>query len=300
MAVAALREVFGVTHPAFLAGDVGVGDSPYSSYTEGGCLDEPLPVMPVGPEHLDELIDGALAPFLGYIPERDADGDIAIPSGSAVVFVRTVPTARVIRVWAEVVVHVSEPDRARFEIEVLNRDHRFTKFQLVDDRIVADMYLPAWPFVQHFLTETVTLMCTVTDQVDDDLAVRVGGRRFVEPGDTAGVDTADHVIVDEADDVYEHPAMMTLLQLDADQPGSVSPGMAAHICDYDKRRLLRLISSEEGQEIEWLKARDEARGAEDSEELADVCEHERAHAERTVQLLRKALRFVIERELGKR
>ena len=301
MVVAALREVFGVTHPAFLAGDVGIGDNPYSSYTEVGCLDEPLAVTPEGQEHLAELIDGALAPILGYVPERDADGDIGIASGTAVVFVRTVPNGS-IRVWAEVAVLVSEPDRARFEIEVLNRDLHFTKFQLIGDRIVADMYLLASPFVPSHLRNTVRLMCTLADQVDDDLAVRVGGRRFVEPGDAELGDTetptTDDDVNNEVDDGDEHPAFMTLLQLDADRPGSISPAMAAHICDYDKRRLLRLIRSEEEQEIEWLRARDEARDAEDSEEEADVCEGERAHAERTVILLRKALRFVVERELS--
>lgn len=305
MAVTALRDVFGVAHPAFLAGDVGTGEDPYSAYAEVGCLDEPLATKPSGREHLDELIDEALAPLLGYAPERDEDGDIAVVSGSAVVFVRTLPNASVIRVWAVVVWQVSEPDRARFEVEVLNRDHHFTKFQLVGDRVVADMHLLASPFVASHLRSTVTLMCTLTDQVDDDLAVRVGGRRFIEhgddePGDAESGDMepgdTSYDVANEVDDGHEHPAFLTLLQLDADEPGSISPAMAAHICEYDKQRLLSLIRSDEEQEIEWLKARDEARAADD-DELADVCEDSRAHAERTVALLRKALRYVIEREL---
>jgi hypothetical protein len=102
--------------------------------------------------------------------------------------------------------------------------------------------------------------------------------------------------VEDETDEENRTSMMTLLQLDADRPRSISPAMAAHICGNDPERLLRLITTEEEQEIEWLKARDEARDDDDSEELADVCEHERAHAERSVKLLREALRYVVERD----
>ncbi len=184
MAVTALREVFGVTHPAFLVGDVRIGDDPDLPHDDTAEVpDEPLATNPLGRRHLDELVDQALVPFLGQVPNRDDDGDIPVVSGTAVVFVRTLPHAPLIRIWAEVAVEVSDPDRARFEVGVLNRDRPFAKFVLVDDRVVAQVHLPVSPFVPEHLRQTLAMMCELADEVDDDLAVRVGGRRFLEPDD---------------------------------------------------------------------------------------------------------------------
>jgi hypothetical protein len=172
------------------------------------------------------------------------------------------------------------------------------------------MHLLASPFVPRHLSETFTVLRDLADAVDDDLAARVSGLRYSdfdqddaddtsaeaegETADEAEGETADEAEGEAADEM--HTSMMTLLQLDAGRPRSISPALAAHICGNDPARLLRLITSEEEQEIEWLEARDEAREDGDSEELADVCEDERAHAERSVKLLRKALRYVVDRE----
>ena len=189
MAVTALREVLGVTHPAFLAGDVVIGDDPSLPRANTLALpEEPLATTPVGREHLDQLVDQALVSFLGQVPNRDEDGDIPVVSGTAVVFVRTLPHAPLIRIWAEVAVEVSAPDRAKFEVAILNRDRPFAKFVFVDDRIVAQVHLPASPFVPEHLRATLAMMCELVDEVDDDLAVRVRGRRFLEPDDVQEAD----------------------------------------------------------------------------------------------------------------
>ena len=58
MAVTALREVFGVTHPAFLVGDVGIGEDTDLPYADAVDLpDEPLATTPDGREHLDQLVE---------------------------------------------------------------------------------------------------------------------------------------------------------------------------------------------------------------------------------------------------
>lgn len=184
MAVTALREVFGVRHPAFLVGDVGIGEDPGLPCADTVELpDEPLATTPDGREHLDQLLDQALLPLLGQLPNRDEDGDIPVVSGTAVVFVRILPHAPLIKIWAEVAVEVSDLEHAKFEVEVLNRDRPFAKFVLVDDRIVAQVHLPAAPFVPEHLRQTLAMMCELADEVDDDLAVRVSGRRFLEPND---------------------------------------------------------------------------------------------------------------------
>jgi type III secretion system-like peptide-binding chaperone/Chap domain-containing protein len=295
MTVAALREVFEVAHPASLSGDVTLDDDPEFTYGIGGCLTTgPLAVFPTSSHHLDELIDEALSSVLGYVPGRDEDGDVVVPSGTSVVYVSTLPTSEAIRVWALLAWEITDLNRARFEVEVLNRDQPFARFALVDNRITAEMHLLSQPFVPEHLRRTFGLLRDLAGRIDGDLAVRVSGKRYSDFGE----DDTDDAFTDVEDetDVESHTSMMTLLQLDADRPRSISPAMAAHICGNDPERVLRLITSEEEQEIEWLKARDEARADDDSEELADVCEGERAHAERCVKLLRKALRHVVDRE----
>lgn len=291
MAVTALREVFGVRHPAFLVGDVRIGDDPDLPHADMAEVpDEPLATIPVDRRHLDELVDHALVPLLGQVPNRDDDGDIPVTRGTAVVFVRTLPHAPLIRIWAEVAVKVSDPDRAKFEVDVLNRDRPFAKFVLVGDRVVAQVHLPASPFVPEHLRQTLAMMCELADEVDDDLAVRVGGRRFLEPDDRQVSDQAGK---GESSDM--HPAMLTLLQLDAESTGSTKPSVAAKVCENDPQLLLTLIRWNEEQEIAWRTARDEARQAGDPDDEADACEHERAHARRTTKLLRKALRLVVDK-----
>ena len=265
-----------------------------------GTPEEPLAVTPTCRAHLDQLIDQALVPIFGRVPIRDEDGDIPVTSGTAVVFVRTQPHGPVIKIWAEVAVEIGHLDRAKFEIEVLNRDHPFVKFELVDDRIAANVLLPAAPFVPEHLRQTLTMMCQVADAVDDDLAVRVGGRRFLEHDAVIKTNVSDET--DATSDGYGdgdgdgemHPALLTLHQLDAQNPGSVKPALAARICGYNAALLLTLIRCEEEQEIAWRLARDDATVVGDPDDEAKICEHERAHAQRTIRLLRKALRRVVE------
>lgn len=87
-----------------------------------------------------------------------------------------------------------------------------------------------------------------------------------------------------------HAAMLTFLRLDAKSPGSVKPALAARVCENDTELLLSLIRWNKEQEISWRTARDAE--ADDPNDEADVCEHERARAQRTTKLLRKALRLV--------
>ncbi|HEY0775628.1 MAG TPA: hypothetical protein VGD51_16200, partial [Nocardioidaceae bacterium] len=98
MAVRALRDVFGVAHPAFLSAsglevDPDVPSVPSEPAIE---LDEPASVMPESAEHLRELVDLALTPLFGAEPEHDEDGDIPVPWGSSLVYVRVDEDAPVV------------------------------------------------------------------------------------------------------------------------------------------------------------------------------------------------------------
>jgi hypothetical protein len=289
VAVAAFRDAFGVLHPAFLVSD----DLDWQTHVQLPTTDAvpkvPEAIHPISREHLDRLIDQALIPMLGHTPYRDGDGDIPIRVGSAVIFVASLISAPRIRLFAEMVVEVDNLDAAVHEVAALNREIDGVKFALHGNRVIASADLPAAPFAAEHLHVLVDHMCDVVSRHDAALARRVGGRVFLDPAESISEQNED-----ECESVEEaiHPVMQCILQLDAERPGSVGPAAAARLCGYDSDLLLELIRWNEEQEIAWRQARDEAYATDEDDE-AEVCEIERAHAARTVRVLRKALRRVL-------
>lgn len=324
MTVQALRDVFGVAHPAFLAAagleeDPEVPPPPSEPALE---LDEPASVMPDSAEHLRELVDRALTPLFGASPEHDDDGDIPVPWGSSLVYVRVDDDAPVVELFSCVADGVTDLQRAAFEVNVLNRDARFVKFTLVADRVMARIHLPAWPFVPEHLRSMLTGMSAKLDDIDEDLVARVGGTRAIEdvpdepglddledggadrePGDGPGVDqpaaeTADHGRRSGSARGDHDVALLTLLQLDAETVGSVDPELAASVCGFDKALVVRMLGDTGRQEVAWGDARDRALATGDTAE-ARACAHELHAWERTTALLRRALRLIVETQLGR-
>ena len=304
MSVKALRDVFGVAHPAFLiTGDL-QDDTDAAGSTTGNPsmstvtsdLEEAAATMPESYEELCGLVDVALTSVFGQVPKKDEDGDIPVPWGSSLVFVRVEQDAPVVQLFSVVLSGVADLRRAAFEVNVLNRDLRFLKFVLVEDRVLAQMHLPAWPFVPEHLRTMLTEMSRRIDEIDEDLVARVGGRRASDaedepaPATTAGgQDTSG---------VSDETALLTLLQLDADPAGTVDPRLAASVCCHDQERLLRLLHQTEEQEVAWRGSRDQAVLDGDADE-AEACEREVVAWARTTALLRRALRLVVERDLGR-
>jgi hypothetical protein len=287
VAVSAFRDVFGVLHPAFLVSDDLEWQTNVQLPTTDAVPEVPAAIHPVSREHLDRLIDQALIPMLGHTPYRDDDGDIPIRVGSAVIFVRSLVSAPGIRLFAEMVVEVDDLDAAAHEVAALNREIEGVKFALHGDLVIASTDLLAAPFAAEHLLMAVEHLCGVVSRHDAALARRVGGRVFL--------DSAESPSDDEDDDRSEggiHPVMQCMLQLDAERPGSIGPATAAKLCGYDSDLLLELIRWNEEQEIAWRQARDEAYATDEDDE-AEVCEIERAHAARTISVLRKALRRVL-------
>jgi hypothetical protein len=169
MAVAALRDVFGVPHPAFL------------SWPHADRSVEPLAVMPESGGHLRRLVAAALRTPGGPQIVFDEDGDIPLVQRSALVYVRVSETGPVIEIFSYVVRGPLDPERAAFEVAALNRDTSMVKFVLLDDLVLATVHLPALPFAPRQLRETVSAMAEVVDEVGDGLAARVGGCRGLEP-----------------------------------------------------------------------------------------------------------------------
>lgn len=176
MLVSALRDVFGVVHPAFL-----VDRYAEEAADPVGSPSLPIAAFPEGTDELNDFVDIALGADMGEPrPVRDDDGDLPYRSGTAMVFVRVLPDAPVIHLFSELVVEIEDLDAAEFEVAVLNRDFDF-KFVLRDTRIIMSVDVPAWPFAPEQLRLTLDRMCTLAPKLDGDLAHRVSGRRFFEP-----------------------------------------------------------------------------------------------------------------------
>ncbi|QWZ09247.1 hypothetical protein KRR39_05525 [Nocardioides panacis] len=292
MTVRAFREVFGVAHPAFLSSDdVATTDAPRPALEEDAEVDEALAVNPGDADHLRALVDAALVPLFGGLPEHDSDDDVPVVNGSGLVWVRVLDNAPVVQLFSALVHDVTDLERAAYEVAVLNRDVQFLKFLLLEDTVMAYLYVPALPFAPLHLRAMLDLMCRTVNRLDKDLATRVGGSLAF------GSEPLEQTEAAEPDlDEAAHPALRTLIEIDAEAPGSVTPQMAAAVCDLDRELILELVTWSSERERTWALTRDELLLEGDPEDLAEVCDVESRTAERMTTVLRQALRLVVEQE----
>ncbi len=278
LAVQALREVFRVMHPSSLYSaeiDWQGEEFPPTAHEPQRAAQT---TFPQDREQLDALISDVLDALLNEVPDRDDDGDIPIRTGRTVVYIRTQQGSPMIRLFAQMARDVADKDAALREVDRLNRTVEGIKFIVHETTVIATAELLGWPFAPTQFQALLTHMCDAVAKHEEDLVDHVGGRFFI--GDQAP---------DQDDEAHIHPAMLSILQLDAERPGSLRPKDVAKICANDPDLLLELIHWNEEQEIAWRQGRDEA----DDLEEERVCEIERKHAHRTVKLLRKALRLVL-------
>ncbi len=285
--VQALRDVFGVLHPAFLRGLDVVG-----GHDVVVDADEPLAVTPRDLEHLRALVDEALTPVLGHAPSKDEDGDIPIIVGESVVFVQVLGQEPVVRIFVDLAVDVDEPARAEFEVGVLNRDHTFAKFSYTGNEIEATLHVPAQPFVPEHLRRAVHLVCGLTEQVVADLAVRVGGRQFLsEPGASpTGRLPGGRPAVARPAPPATLLALISLLDEVVEPPGRIAPREVVAACDDDPEILLDALRWAREAEADRRVALDRARWVAGVQRVSE-CEVALEHARRRRRLLSRALRW---------
>ena len=177
-------------------------------------MDEPLATNPDDADHLRALVDAALVPLFGGLPEHDSDDDVPVANGSGLVWVRVLESAPVVQLFSALVYDVTDLERAAFEVAVLNRDVQFLKFMLLEDTVMAYLYVPALPFAPLHLRAMLDLMCRTLNRIDQDLATRVGGPLAF--GSETPEESEHEPDLDEA----AHPALQTLIEIDAEAPGS--------------------------------------------------------------------------------
>ncbi|HZA71996.1 MAG TPA: YbjN domain-containing protein [Propionibacteriaceae bacterium] len=191
LAVGALRDVYGVQHPIFLAPDqlaevLQPGPAPVET-SSGTLVPTTVPAMsatmPRNQPHLNQLVDAELGRMFGYPPIHDTEGDVAIRVGSTMLFLRTSPDAQEVVVFAAVVHDVAGRSRAAEVLNDLNVEARWVKFQLVRDRVFVTVSVLARPFVPAHLHHAVKILAETADGIDNELAVKLGGRTTFDDHD---------------------------------------------------------------------------------------------------------------------
>ena len=185
LTVSALRDVYGVQHPIFLAPDqLAEVLQPTPPPIERGASIRVLEVeradlmttMPRDQQHLNELVDAELAEMYGHQPIRDAEGDVAIRVGSTMLFLRTSQDGQEVVIFAAVVHDVAGRSRAAEVLNDLNVEARWVKFQLIRDRVFVTISVLSRPFVPAHLHQAVRILSEVADGIDDELAAKLDGR----------------------------------------------------------------------------------------------------------------------------
>lgn len=180
-AVAVLREVFGVTHPALLAPDQlaeilvppPVAELPPPTSYGPAALEA---LVPASRADLEAAIGRELTALWGHEAVRDDAGDFAIRVGTTMVFVRASRDAQEIIVFAALVHEVEGRSRAMEVINDLNSDARYVRFMLIRDRVFASLSVFAHPFVPAHLHQALEMMSVMGDRIDSDLAAKLRGR----------------------------------------------------------------------------------------------------------------------------
>ncbi|MGQ0629993.1 MAG: T3SS (YopN, CesT) and YbjN peptide-binding chaperone 1 [Sporichthyaceae bacterium] len=272
MTVATIRAVFDVPHPSFLE-MAGAAEPTADDSSDGSS--------PTGPDDLRRRVEALLAERFDQPVLRDADGDIPIRSGSAMVFVRVSAELPVVELFSPLLLGVSGDALVLERLNRTNRSLRFARLTWTRGTVLANHEFWADPFVPELFMRAIDMMMELADDLDDSLRPELGGRRFFEdsetPAPTSPLDTEQM-----------HSALLTIAALTPDGHG-LSPAEAARICGYDRDLVLRLITDADGQAVEWANS---ATDTEDAEE-AEACRAEAASWEVTAGLLRATLREIV-------
>lgn len=318
--VQTLREVLGVAHPVFLdAGPLTIPspaqEAPPQDSEPVPEVDFDVPVRPENPKQLKEAVDTILHAALKHRPRYDPDGDIPMLFGSTMVFVRVNDSKPVVQVFAIAAHSIRDLPAAQREVEISNRRSIFVRYGLYGSQILASAAVLATPLLPRHLLQIVEMVGREVDNIDEDLALRISGRRRIDPPasrpqesgvarpgakDDGAVREPTGALVDDgrsapqaADGHGSLPAeLVTVLALGHDAQGRVDPAVIAETCHRDRDLLRRLIRTAEEHTIAWRESMNQARLTGDTER-ATAAALEMRGWQGAVRDLRAGLRHVV-------
>jgi len=283
-AVAVLRDAYAVLHPAFLGLVERTADG-----TAGMAVAAPsgsvLARMPDTPDELDDLVEATLAAAVVSLPlRRDRDGDIPIVGEGGTVYVRVRRDRPMVEVFA-LLDQVEDPVAACVEANARNTRSSVITYYASGPWLCVRAGIWCRPYPGSLLLEVLESVMDLVAGATDDA---------VEPDDEEPDEHPDEQPDDEEPDAQGlDTAALTIAQLTAEDPGSVSADLAARIYGFDRDHLLAGIRQAQQAVTAWRESIAEARTRD--EEEAEVCAIEATAWESTVSLLRAALRVTVER-----
>ncbi len=202
-----LRDVYGAPHPAFLV---------YLVHDEE---DEPIDTAPLGTARHEPSIGGGLdlgdldddaaldAALAGAVEETipldervrtvvatmskttvdqlqvDADGDIGIRAGSAMVFVRVRDNPPLVDVFSPILTDVEPTEQLYVKLSELTNRMPIGRLYVAQDTVWASIPVFGRNFQAIHLMLAVQVMTGLADELDDRLHGEFGGKRFFGEGD---------------------------------------------------------------------------------------------------------------------
>ncbi len=237
--VATLRGVYGVPHPAFLDASGLERDPDLASSLPRPSEEEPEELLRFAHDRdlLQEFVDDALRRVFPEL-RHDGDGDIPIVCGQSLAFVRVAANRPCVELFAEIVIDpTEEADRVLLELDLLNAEHPMWSFYRRGSLVRMSYEMFAVPLVPMHLRMAVERFCDEVDEIARTLAVRVAGRRFLDPD--PGAEAEDDVLDDflalpdeDAELEDPDPAMVGLLELL--HLGPPRPSTVAGLFEHDR------------------------------------------------------------------
>ncbi len=190
--VASLRDVYGVPAPPFLvvSGFTASGLLTEDDLPFGLTLAEPtvaaVDVTCVVAQDADELRDlaaAAVASVVGHEVEFDPDGDLPVPAGNTVIYVRVEEDSPSIALFALVLHEVRWTPRVGHTLNAVNASIRFGRLMFQDGQVLARYELFARPFVPELLRQAVLDMTGLVEGLEVELQARIGGRVLSDHSD---------------------------------------------------------------------------------------------------------------------
>lgn len=198
LAVLALQEVLGVTHPHLLthqawgpaadgvaalglcsSSDVPVEKAPIEKTTEKAtekATRRRTAYRPKNRQRLIKLVGRVLDEKYDGCPEPDDDGDYGVRHMGQPVWVRVREDQPAVEIFARVTHGVRSRRGTAVEVGLLNRDHLWLKWELRGRDVWQKLVIPGFPFVPEHLDGMLDVFMDAMTSTRDDLALRVGGR----------------------------------------------------------------------------------------------------------------------------
>ena len=161
-------------------------------------LDEAVTSLgPAGddPRTLGERVRAVVAAMLRDTPDQlqvDADGDINIRAGSAMVFVRVRDTPPLVDVFSPVLTDVEPTERLYVKLSELTNRMPIGRLYCANGTVWASIPVFGRNFQPVHLMLAVQVMTGLADELDDRLHGEFGGRRFFGDGDKVSRPESEH------------------------------------------------------------------------------------------------------------